>query len=175
MNETMYTPSKTVFLTSVDQSQYSFDINEYLDRDEMPPPINPRAHDCGLLPLPYTIDKDDPAEEGTRLNFHKLVIIGVPHVLQNNDQPHLNKAKAISFKHIYSMIKNFYQLCLSIEKTANEQEITESGKIENEGSFSMEESSRESASSQEYRHNAKYSFLFAPGRRQPTPEDQQRE
>jgi len=57
MHETSYTPAKTVFLTSVDQSQYNYDINEYLEKDAMPPAIEPKNHDFGLLPLPYTVRK----------------------------------------------------------------------------------------------------------------------
>lgn len=79
----------------------------------MPPKFEPKPHDFGLLPLPYTISKEKDAttkyssSHAFRLNLHKLVVIGVPHVLQNNDHPSLNKSKAISFKHIYRMIKNF--------------------------------------------------------------------
>lgn len=114
VNDTGYTPAQTVFLTSVDQSQYNYDINEYLEKEVMPPKFEPKPHDFGLLPLPYTVsrlEQDTSSSssnlKGFQLDLHKLVVIGVPHVLQNNDQPSMNKSKAMSFKHIYRMIKNF--------------------------------------------------------------------
>ena len=56
------------------------------------------------------------------MTFHKLVIIGVPHILPNNVQPSLNKAKSISFKHISSILKNFYELCLQFNNNKPKEE-----------------------------------------------------
>lgn len=117
----------------------------------LPPKFEPKPHDFGLLPLPYTVSALDEDERGSatdttgfRLDIHKLVVIGVPHVLQNNDQPSLNKSKAISFKQICCMIKNFNQLCLSFENTPSpegrsdselpDEEMSQSGSQPSEGS-----------------------------------------
>jgi hypothetical protein len=42
LKDTVYTASRTLFLTSVDQNQYNYDINEYLEKDEVPPAIEPK-------------------------------------------------------------------------------------------------------------------------------------
>lgn len=79
------------------------------------------------------------------MDFHKLVIIGVPHMMPNNDQPALNKPKAVSFKHITGMIKNFDQLCVSLEHAPAASSPTKSLRDE-EGSFDEEESGRSGTS-----------------------------
>lgn len=177
VQDTGYTPARTVFLTSVDQSQYNYDINEYLEKDMLPPKFEPKPHDFGLLPLPYTVsgleDEDGVGAADTtgfRLDIHKLVVIGVPHVLQNNDQPSMNKSKAISFKQICCMIKNFNQLCLSFENTPSpearsdsecpDEELSPSSSQQSEGS---EESSL-SWSQPKYFVKEKYRRIFEPQR-----------
>ena len=52
------------------------------------------------------------------MDFHKLTIVGVPHSLNNHGAATQNRAKCISFKHIFSVIENFYDLCQSIVKAA---------------------------------------------------------
>ena len=74
------------------------------------------------------------------MEFHKIVIIGVPHMMPNNDQPALNKPKAVIFKHITGMIKNFDQLCVTLEHAPTASSPTKSLRDE-EGSFDEEESS----------------------------------
>lgn len=69
------------------------------------------------------------------------MVIGVPHVLQNNDHPSLNKSKAISFKHIYRTIKNFNQLCLSFENQPEPPDIPVRQPDEEEDSESLYDSS----------------------------------
>ena len=60
----------------------------------MPPQIDPKMDDFGLLPLPYTLNLEDEdseidnpniLEKEIKMDFHKLVIIGVPHMMPNND------------------------------------------------------------------------------------------
>ena len=34
------------------------------------------------------------------MKFQKLVVIGLPHLLQNNDNPDMNNVKAISFDNV---------------------------------------------------------------------------
>jgi hypothetical protein len=175
VRDTGYTPARTVFLTSVDQSQYNYDINEYLEKDMLPPKFEPQPNDFGLLPLPYTVSALEDEERasatdltGFRLDIHKLVVVGVPHVLQNNDQPSMNKSKAISFKQICCMVKNFNQLCLSFENTPSpearsdselpDEEMSLSGSQQSEGS---DESSL-SWSQPKYFVKDKYRRIFEP-------------
>ena len=68
MKETGFTPATTMFLTSVDQTAYNIDINEYLEKDQMPPEIEPKMDDFGLLPLPYTLNLEDEESEQEREN-----------------------------------------------------------------------------------------------------------
>jgi len=51
------------------------------------------------------------------MDFHKLVVVGVPHALQNNGVPSM-QGRAMSFKNIFNVLKNFLELCKSIEKAA---------------------------------------------------------
>jgi hypothetical protein len=55
----------------------------------MPPPVEPKLDDFGLLPMPFTLKNEETpstVEDASnfQLTFHKLVIVGVPHVLPNN-------------------------------------------------------------------------------------------
>ena len=62
--------------------------------------------------------------------------------MQNNDNPELNKTKAISFEHVQNMIKNFYQLCSSFESPVAEFQQEDSIEQDEYGQSFIDEGSQ---------------------------------
>ena len=117
--DTGYTAAKTLFVASLDQQNAPpLDLSESLvDKGASALPQGPKPEDFGLLPLPYTLEECD-GPSRFQMDFHKLVVLGVPHALQNSSGVMTRPAKAMSFKHICSVLKHFYELCESIQKAA---------------------------------------------------------
>lgn len=78
----MYSPARTLFVTSVDQSRQAFDVGDYLEKGASPPDFPPQADDFGLIPLPFTATEHSKAYS-YELEFLKLVVLGVPHAGQS--------------------------------------------------------------------------------------------
>jgi len=117
--DTGYTAAKTLFVASLDQQNVPpLDLSETLvDKGSTALGLRPRAEDFGLLPLPYSlVECDGPSR--FRMDFHKLVVLGVPHAMQNSSGHVARPARTMSFKHICSVLKHFFELCQSIEKAA---------------------------------------------------------
>jgi hypothetical protein len=174
--ETGYSAAKTLFVTPLEQTHAQpLDLNDTLDKGGTHPlqAPDPAPQDFGLLPLPYTM----PVREGLnsfRMDFHKLVVVGVPHAQQSSGSAQGGKARAMSFKHICSVLKNFHELCESIERAAR-QARKEAGSPRNGsaagssagGSESSDDDSSYDDSDLEYAVKPKYRRLYDPAAEDP--------
>jgi hypothetical protein len=56
--------------------------------------------------------KDGSYKSEFELRFHKMIVVGFPHLMQNNDFSHHNKMRGVCFTHICRIIRDFIQLCI---------------------------------------------------------------